>query len=59
MRGRSVWQEEKSIPLRAYFITVGALLTALLLLVNFMLAPGKLESSQPVVARVETNFLQP
>jgi hypothetical protein len=58
MRGRSLWQEQTSLPLLAYFMTVGALLTALLLLVNFMLAPIKPESSQPV-ARVETSFPQP
>ena len=49
MRESSLWQEVTSIPLQAYFLTVGALLTALLLLVNLMLDPSKPESPQPAI----------
>jgi len=48
-RESSLWQEVTSIPLQAYFLTVGALLTALLLLVNLMLDPSKPESPQPAI----------
>ena len=44
-RESSLWQEVTSIPLQAYFLTVGALLTALLLLVK--LDPIKPEGPQP------------
>ena len=54
MRDSSVWQEVKSIPLPAYFITIGALLTAPLLLVNFVFEPSKPESS----AHAATGFMQ-
>jgi hypothetical protein len=48
MRESSLWQEVTCIPLQAYFLTVGALLMALLLLVN-MLDPSKPESPQPAI----------
>ena len=49
MRESSLWREVRSIPLQAYFLTVGALLTALLLLFNLMLDPSKPESPQPAI----------
>jgi len=49
MRETSLWQEVTSIPLQAYFLTIGALLTALWLLVNFVLDPSKPESPQPAM----------
>ena len=48
-RETSLWREVTSIPLQAYFVTIGALLTALLLLVNFVLDPSKPESPQPAM----------
>jgi hypothetical protein len=48
MRESSLWQEVTAIPLQAYFLTIGALLTALLLLFNLMLDPSKSESPQPL-----------
>jgi hypothetical protein len=49
MRESSLWQEVRSIPLQAYFLTVGALLTALWLL-NLMLDPSRPESRpQPAI----------
>src|SRR5262245_3191735 len=49
MRETSLWQEVTSIPLPAYFLTIGALLTALWLLVNFVLDPSKPASPQPAM----------
>jgi len=49
MRETSLWQEVTSIPLQAYFLTIGALLTALWLLVNFVLDPSKPASPQPAM----------
>lgn len=52
MRASSLRQEVQSIPLLAYFLTVGTLLTALMLLVNVALEPSKPERPQPAVADI-------
>jgi hypothetical protein len=49
MRESSLWQEVTAIPLQAYFLTIGALLTALLVLFNLELDPSKSESPQPAI----------
>jgi hypothetical protein len=49
MRESSLRREVTSIPLQAYFLTVGALLTAPLLLFNLMPDPSKPESPQPAI----------
>jgi hypothetical protein len=59
MRASSLRQEVKSIPLLAYFLTVGALLTALVLLVNVVLEPSKPERPQPAVADISTGSKKP
>jgi hypothetical protein len=59
MRASSLRQEVKSIPLLAYFLTVGALLTALVLLVNVVLEPSKPEKPQPAVAAISTGSPKP
>jgi hypothetical protein len=47
------------MPLLAYFVTVGAALTALLLLVNVMLEPSKPERPKPAAAGVATSLPKP
>ena len=47
------------MPLLAYFATIGALLTALVLLLDVMLAPDKPAPSRHPVAGVETGVRQP
>jgi len=59
MRASSLRQEVQSIPLLAYFLTVGTLLTALMLLVNVALEPSKPERPQPTVADISTGFPKP
>src|SRR5262245_41430381 len=56
MRETSLWQEVTSIPLQAYFLTIGALLTALWLLVNFVLDPSKPESPQPAMTDLSKSW---
>ena len=56
MRETSLWQEVTSIPLQAYFVTIGALLTALWLLVNFVLDPSKRESPQPAMSDLSKSW---
>jgi cell division septation protein DedD len=53
--------EERSVsmPLLRYFATIGAILTALLLLFDFMLAPNKPERFRHPIAGVETEIAQP
>jgi hypothetical protein len=52
-------QKRESMPLLMYFATVGGVLTTLLLLFNFMLEPGKLESSKHAATDVETSLRKP
>jgi hypothetical protein len=52
-------QEAKSMPLLAYFGTIGALLTALLVFVNFLLQPPGSKKSQAAVAAAEAKLPQP
>jgi hypothetical protein len=56
-------QERVSMPLLAYFATIGGALTALLLLLNVMLEPSKPaskpESSAPAATGVETSLRKP
>jgi hypothetical protein len=47
-------QERASIPLLAYFATVGAALTVLLLLLNFVLEPDKPEPAHALATGTET-----
>jgi hypothetical protein len=47
------------MPLLAYFVTVGTVLTALLLLVNVMLEPSKPETPKPAAAGVATSLPKP
>jgi hypothetical protein len=51
--------ERKSMPLLAYFVTVGSSLTALLLLFNFILEPPKPETSMQAATAVETSLRKP
>jgi hypothetical protein len=52
-------QPRESMPLLMYFATVGGILTTLLLLFNFMLEPGKPESSKHAATDVETSLRKP
>ena len=52
-------QKRESMPLLMYFATVGAVLTTLLLLFNFMLEPSKPESSKHAATDVETSLRKP
>jgi hypothetical protein len=47
------------MPLLAYFVTVGTVLTALLLLVNVMLEPSKPETLTPAAAGVAASLPKP
>lgn len=47
------------MPLLRYFATIGTLLMALLLLLDFVLAPGKPNQSKHPIARVDTAVGQP
>jgi hypothetical protein len=52
-------QERVSMPLLTYFVTVGGVLMALLLLVNLMLEPIKPESSPHAATGLETSLRKP
>jgi hypothetical protein len=52
-------QERVSMPLLSYFVTVGGVLTTLLLLVNLMLEPSKPESSTHAATGLETSLRKP
>jgi hypothetical protein len=52
-------QERVSMPLLSYFVTVGGVLTTLLLLVNLMLEPSKPESSTHAATGLETTLRKP
>jgi hypothetical protein len=52
-------QQSTSMPLLGYFTTIGGVLTALLLLLNFILEPRKPETSMQATTAVETSLRKP
>jgi hypothetical protein len=55
----SAYGGERTMPLLKYFVIIGVLLTALLLLADFMLEPTKAEISRLISARGETDLPKP